>query len=91
MWLRIIFSRFFFHILRFLIAPLFALTLGFIVLFVLSLLVYIWLVSESLKLFEKNPLLGGVLIFLEGLVFVLVLFSLRRLYQTLRERYKNRR
>jgi len=90
MWLRIIFSRFFFHILRFLIA-LFALTFGFIVLFVLSLLVYIWLVSESLKLFEKNPLLGGVLIFLEGLVFVLVLFSLRRLYQTLRERYKNRR
>ncbi len=91
MWLRIIFSRFFLQILRFLIAPLFALTLGFIVLFVLSLLVYIWLVSESLKLFEKNPLLGGVLIFLEGLVFVLVLFSLRRLYQTLRERYKNRR
>ncbi|NPB06404.1 MAG: hypothetical protein GXO03_02245 [Aquificae bacterium] len=88
MWLRLILSRFFLQLLRFLLAPLFALTLGAFVLTLLGLLTYVWLLQKTLELYERHPFLGGLLIALEALLAILFLFAVRRAYLYLKERVK---
>jgi len=89
MWWRLLFSRFFLHLLRFLMAPLFALALGAFVLTLLGVLTYIWALTETLKLYEKHPYLGTALIIVEALLLLLFLFGVRRGYLYLREKVKS--
>ena len=86
MWWRLLFSRLFLQLLRFLLIPAVALIVGILVLIILAIISYIYVFTSTLKMIPQNPVLGITLLLIEVAIFIGIIYGLYRGYYHLREK-----
>ncbi len=89
MW-RLLFSRFFLQLLRFLLMPAIALILGIFVMIVLFIITYIYIFANTIQMIPENSVFGIILLLVEILIFAGIIWGLYRSYHRLRKKFHNK-